>query len=549
MTPAPPRTEQEPGARGLGAFPGPVLVLAPHMDDETLACGRLLAALATAGRTIHILYATDGARSPRVREDDAQAVVRSRAREAHCAAAALGLSAHRLSFLALPDGSLARHTVSLTRGVGRLWDGVRPGSVLLPFRYDRHPDHLALHRAALACAGRAPGRPVLWEYFVYYRWRLVPGGDVRRCVREDVIHEPATLVFSEHKRRALECYRTQTTVWAPGQRRAIIPQSRVEEVSTAPELFAKMEAGGRSPLAPGVRSWVRVTHRLEPKLKQIKDTAADMAHGAVTMRRGRRSRRLAPADGAASEVPPPTRVVVFASPFPLPAEWLFLARVDAHPKLELTGVLCRGSGTGGRERMVDAWRRRGWLAPAVLLADYGRRYLQRAGPDRATRVRLRRRFRVAPNVHAPDVLRWAESLRPDIGVVYGGPILKPELFDIPTRGTLGVHHGQLPEYRGKKTIFWAMFNGEKSAGVTIQKINTGLDTGEVIREGAVRIRGRSYGAVSREVQALGVDLLLDAILAKGQTGSGTSRGSGGMLYRDPSAADIARFVVSRFRSR
>ena len=88
-------------------------------------------------------------------------------------------------------------------------------------------------------------------------------------------------------------------------------------------------------------------------------------------------------------------------------------------------------------------------------------------------------------------------------IFYGGPILKPALFEIPTLGTLGIHHGKLPAYRGKKTTFWAMFNDEPSAGVTIQSVNAGLDTGRGVRagEGRVGLQGLDCLHHLLEVQA------------------------------------------------
>ena len=77
--------------------------------------------------------------------------------------------------------------------------------------------------------------------------------------------------------------------------------------------------------------------------------------------------------------------------------------------------------------------------------------------------------------------------------VCGAPILKPELFEIPAFGTLGIHHGRLPEYRGKKTTFWAIYNGDSTAGVTIQRINAGLDTGEIVCTGEVPTAGKTTG--------------------------------------------------------
>jgi LmbE family N-acetylglucosaminyl deacetylase len=558
---------------GVGLFPGPVLVLAPHMDDETLGCGRLLAALADAGVRVHILFATDGSRSPDVGPTDARALAATRAAEARCAADALGVGAANTSFLGLPDGRLRAHTADVTLGVARLWAELHPRTVLAPTRFDRHPDHLALRRAAIACAARAPGNAALWEYFVYYRWRLLRGGDLRDRIRRELRVVPDTAAYADRKRRALACHVSQTTTFAPGQRRAILPPERVEEVSRAPEVFVRHDArrpGGA--ILERDRLWVPLAHHLEPRLKAVKERLVRFLPPPADRPVGAPIR----ASGAVAT----TRVVVFASPFPLPAEWRFLARVDAHPDLELAGVLCRGAGTGRAARLHDLWRRRGPLA-VPLGAAWIARSLKRAGmPPRDAVERVRERMRVVPDVHAPDVLRWVDGLDADVGVVYGGPILKPALFTLPARGTLGVHHGRLPDYRGKKTVFWAIANGESEAGVSIQAINAGLDTGRVVREGSVPIGVRSYAEVSRRVQALGVDLLLDALLAgeprasrgtsdeemSEPTGAGDgSRSAGGPaahergssrasaarspLYRDPGLRDLVRVGSQRLLRR
>jgi methionyl-tRNA formyltransferase len=93
-----------------------------------------------------------------------------------------------------------------------------------------------------------------------------------------------------------------------------------------------------------------------------------------------------------------------------------------------------------------------------------------------------------------------------------GGRLRAELFEIPALGTLGIHHGRVPQYRGKKTTFWEIYNGERTAGVTIQRVNRGIDTGDIVRMGEVPIGRKGYGRVWREVEALGADLYLQAVL-------------------------------------
>jgi methionyl-tRNA formyltransferase len=150
------------------------------------------------------------------------------------------------------------------------------------------------------------------------------------------------------------------------------------------------------------------------------------------------------------------------------------------------------------------------------------------------------------NIHTQEVLDHISRLRPDLGLIYGSPILKPELFEIPILGTLGIHHGKVPAYRGNKTTFWAMYNGEDVAGVTIQKINAGLDTGSIVKEGEVPIGRRSYSRVWNDLEALGLDLYIQAILEV-KTGTASYRpqvGKKGKLYRNPKFKD---FIVFWFR--
>jgi hypothetical protein len=86
----------------------------------------------------------------------------------------------------------------------------------------------------------------------------------------------------------------------------------------------------------------------------------------------------------------------------------------------------------------------------------------------------------------------------------------------------------------------AIEGGEASAGVAIQKVNAGLDAGEIVRAGEVAVAGKRYGQVDDEVQALGIELYLDAILAV-KHGRATFRPQPPgepVLYRQPSARQI-----------
>jgi folate-dependent phosphoribosylglycinamide formyltransferase PurN len=235
----------------------------------------------------------------------------------------------------------------------------------------------------------------------------------------------------------------------------------------------------------------------------------------------------------------------------------FLCRLEDSSEIDFAGAFCQSQGETWTEILRDLWRRRRWLAAPVLLVQLAgivRRGLLAPGRERALKKRieaLAERIHFVPDIHASQVLARVRALEPDLGLVYGSPILKPALFEIPRFGSLGIHHGKLPEYRGKKTTFWAMARGEPTAGVTIQKIGAGLDTGEIVAQGEVPIDGRSYRRVWEEVEELGVELYMTAVLEtkRGDASGRPSGGESGTLYRDPKLGDLLRFQWRRLGRR
>lgn len=244
------------------------------------------------------------------------------------------------------------------------------------------------------------------------------------------------------------------------------------------------------------------------------------------------------------------RVVLFGGGPGL--EWgarQFIVRLNAHPEITFLGAFCQSPGATWNAVVRDLWQRRGFLAGPLLVAQLGSDLGRQLTHPRAERV-LRRQIaclseslHFVPDIHAKAVLEAVQALNPDLGLIYGSPILKPTLFEIPTFGTLGIHHGKLPEYRGKKTTFWAMYNGEPTAAVTIQRVNAGLDTGQIVKEGKVVIGRRSRGQVWRELETLGIELYLQAIL---EVKAGTAvyrsqNGPKGKLYGDPTPVQLLKF--------
>lgn len=80
-----------------------------------------------------------------------------------------------------------------------------------------------------------------------------------------------------------------------------------------------------------------------------------------------------------------------------------------------------------------------------------------------------------------EFIAQLRALQPDLIVVAAyGQILPPSLLDIPRLGCLNVHTSLLPKYRGAAPIQWAILEGEAETGVTIMKMDAGLDTGPMV---------------------------------------------------------------------
>ena len=84
-------------------------------------------------------------------------------------------------------------------------------------------------------------------------------------------------------------------------------------------------------------------------------------------------------------------------------------------------------------------------------------------------------------IRRPENVELLQQINPDAMVVVGyGQIIPQSIIDIPRHGILNVHASLLPRYRGAAPIQWAIANGETVTGVTIMRIDAGLDTGEML---------------------------------------------------------------------
>src|SRR5499427_9075366 len=124
-------------------------------------------------------------------------------------------------------------------------------------------------------------------------------------------------------------------------------------------------------------------------------------------------------------------------------------------------------------------------------------------------------------IHQPSKIKTDEARRQfeplfkeaDAGVVAAyGRILPEWMLNAPRHGCVNVHASLLPKYRGAAPIQWAIARGERETGVTIMKMDEGMDTGPMLLTRALAISDEDTGeSLAKRLAPLGAEALLAAL--------------------------------------
>jgi LmbE family N-acetylglucosaminyl deacetylase len=188
---------------------GPIFVLAPHPDDEAIACGGLLAAAAAARVNVVVHILTDGRHShPGSHAWPPHRIAAQRRFEAQRAATALRLRHSALRFGRHVDGTLIqdwRRVEIIAEKIAASVARAASPTLIAPWRGDLHPDHMAASAIADLIEGHCPRAKGL-RYLVWARQQAhLAQVDPARIWRFP-IH-----AWRARKRAAIRAYRSQTT--------------------------------------------------------------------------------------------------------------------------------------------------------------------------------------------------------------------------------------------------------------------------------------------------------------------------------------------------
>lgn len=114
-----------------------------------------------------------------------------------------------------------------------------------------------------------------------------------------------------------------------------------------------------------------------------------------------------------------------------------------------------------------------------------------------------------------ELLPLLEEIKPDVIVVCAyGKILPEYILNYPNFGCINIHASLLPKYRGAAPINWCVINGESESGVTVMKMEKGLDTGDMMLKKRVEITAETTaGTLHDELSFIGAEAVLEAVEA------------------------------------
>jgi len=113
----------------------------------------------------------------------------------------------------------------------------------------------------------------------------------------------------------------------------------------------------------------------------------------------------------------------------------------------------------------------------------------------------------------PAALRQVTDWAPDLIIVAAfGQLLRPELLELPAQGCVNVHASLLPRWRGAAPIQAAIAAGDAEAGVTIMRMDQGMDTGGILSQRSLRVDSQdTTGSLSGKLSQLGAELLAETL--------------------------------------
>lgn len=143
----------------------------------------------------------------------------------------------------------------------------------------------------------------------------------------------------------------------------------------------------------------------------------------------------------------------------------------------------------------------------------GRHLRPKPSPVKETANQLGLPIQQPERIREKTEIERIKLLQPDLCILASyGQILPPDFLAIPKHGGLNIHASLLPRHRGAAPVQWAILDGDAESGVTIMKMDAGLDTGEIVSIGRTPILSEDNSQTLHDRLAeMGARLLIETI--------------------------------------
>lgn len=131
-------------------------------------------------------------------------------------------------------------------------------------------------------------------------------------------------------------------------------------------------------------------------------------------------------------------------------------------------------------------------------------------------------------------------------------ILKEDIINLPKVITMNLHPSLLPEYRGANPIFWMFKNNEKTGGITLHKVDTGIDTGCIIKQRKIELTKSE--TVTSYIHKCGIRAsiilrkILDNYIKTGEIPCMRQEHSSSYYFPKPKKSDAELIILDDFKS-
>ncbi len=168
------------------------------------------------------------------------------------------------------------------------------------------------------------------------------------------------------------------------------------------------------------------------------------------------------------------------------------------------------------------------------------------------------------NYHSEETKNKLKNLDADLGILYGTNIIGKAVFEIPRMGSINIHQGLAPMYRGGPTVFWELFNAEKEVGITVHFVAPKVDTGDLILQKTIPLEydfgkyGLDYESFLSDFRSTLIEpstqMMAEAIeqIAQGTEQRTTQDTTLGKRYRLPvkrEKDELVKILKERFRGK